>query len=533
MNESDALNVVKGLPASGGAALGVCHVLRTERLRRQPGTPEEELELFDAARADSDAGLQELIEQSCDLGGEILEFQSLLLDDDSITGPVRSRIRAGESADEAWTAVLNGEISEYEKSESEYLASRSSDLRDLRERVLRSMSAEGLRKSKFDQGAIIVAEALGPSEFLEIDWSRAAGLALAGDSATGHVAILARSRSVPMIVGLGDLGQIADKSAVLLDGEAGSLAFGPVRQLEELHAELSSKSREDREIAQKIALKPARTKSGRRISVLINIGDPAALDEVDPRICDGIGLVRTEFLFAGGELPSEDEQTRQYERIVRWAQGRPVAIRTLDAGGDKPVPGLTVEGESNPFLGVRGLRLSLLNTESFRLQLRAIARSAALGPVKAMLPMVTSVGEFAAASEHLDSALAELNREAVPHRRPELGIMVETPAAALTAHDWPADFYSIGSNDLVQYVTACARDNPKLARLADPAHPAVLELIGRTIAAAKKRGVEASLCGEMAAMPSMAPALIELGLEAFSVDPSSVGRVKMAIAETE
>ncbi|MDE0303331.1 MAG: phosphoenolpyruvate--protein phosphotransferase [Albidovulum sp.] len=533
MSESSALRVLQGLPASGGLAFGRCHMLNSDSSPRELGLPDDEMDIFEAARSESESELQRLIEQSDELGGEILEFQAMLLDDDSILGPVRSRISKGEPADAAWSAVLDGEISEYEEMESEYLAARAVDLKDLRERVLRSMAEPGSVQREIDCGAVIVADVLGPSAFLEIDWTRAGGLALGRDSATGHVAILARSRGVPMIVGVNGICDIAHGRAVLLDGDAGTLTVGSSRQLSKRHEQLADRQEKNRAATASFSFSPAKTKAGRRITVSINVGDPAALVSIDPKICDGIGLVRTEFLFARGELPSEDVQTRQYRRIVNWAQGRPVTIRTLDAGGDKPVPGLTVDGESNPFLGTRGLRLSLLNPDSFKTQLRAIARAAALGPVKAMLPMVTATSEFMLAREHLDDALADLEQDGARYARPELGIMVETPAAALTAGEWPTDFYSIGSNDLVQYVTACARDNPDLSNLSDPMHPAVLELIGRTIQAANRRGVEASLCGEMASMPSMVPVLLSLGLEAFSVDPSNVAQVKMAIAEFE
>ena len=533
MIDSSALKILTGLPASGGLALGNCHVLKREISARGAGDPDEELEVFEAARANSARELQRLIEKSDELGGDILEFQAMLLDDDSILVPVRARIGAGEPADAAWSDVIDGEISEYETMESEYLAARAADLKDLRERLIRSIAETGSELHEVDSGAVIVADMLGPSAFLEIDWSRAAGLALGRDSATGHVAILARSKRVPMIVGVDGIDAVACGSSALLDGDAGTLTVGPDRQLAEKYGILSAKLEKKQKIAENFAFAPAKTKTGRRISVQINVGDPAALDSIDPEICDGVGLVRTEFLFARGELPSEDVQTRQYERIVEWAQGRPVTIRTLDAGGDKPVPGLTIDGEPNPFLGTRGLRLSLLNPESFMTQLRAIARAAALGPVKAMLPMVTVVKEYFDAREHLEKALADLERDGLKHARPKLGIMVETPASALTALDWPTEFYSVGSNDLVQYVTACARDNPNLAELSDPMNPAVLELIGRTIDAARKRGVEASLCGEMASIPSMVPALLDLGLENFSVNPSNVAQVKMAIANSE
>jgi phosphotransferase system enzyme I (PtsI) len=264
--------------------------------------------------------------------------------------------------------------------------------------------------------------------------------------------------------------------------------------------------------------------------VLANIDDPGQLDRLAPETCDGIGLTRTEFLFEHG-APDEDAQLQIYRRILAWAAGRPVTIRTLDAGGDKPLPGITIDGERDPFLGVRGLRLSLLRPEVFRVQLRALARAAADGPLKIMVPMVTCPGELAEAREHLEAVLAELAAKGVANGRPALGMMVETPAAALTADAFAADFYSIGSNDLTQYVTAAARDNPRVAGLARADNPAVLELIARTAAAGRARGVEVSLCGDMASRPELLRPLLATGLRTLSVAPAQIGRVKQALAE--
>ena len=228
--------------------------------------------------------------------------------------------------------------------------------------------------------------------------------------------------------------------------------------------------------------------------------------------------MRTEFLFEpGAPPPDEAAQVDAYRRILEWAGERPVAIRTLDAGGDKPIPGVTLDGEANPFLGVRGVRLSLRRPGLFRTQLRALARAGAYGNLKVMLPMVTTPGELAEARAHLDKAMAELASEGLVAGRPALGIMVEVPAAALAIEHFDAEFYSIGSNDLVQYVTACDRGNGELAALADPLNPAVLELIGRTAAHGKTTGAPVSLCGDMAADPRYVPALLDCGLEELSV----------------
>ncbi|MDT8344722.1 MAG: putative PEP-binding protein, partial [Thermohalobaculum sp.] len=351
-------------------------------------------------------------------------------------------------------------------------------------------------------------------------------------SATSHVAILARARGVPMVVGV-PLPDIAPGTEVALDADAGRVTLAPTpATAHSFRARIAAAAPEAARAAE-AAHSPAVTRTGRPVRVLINVDDPALLDTLDPGICDGIGLVRTEFLFEGGTLPDEDTQAAIYARILRWAAGRPVTIRSLDAGGDKPIPGVTLDGETNPFLGVRGLRLSLRTPALFRTQLAAIARAAALGPVKLMLPMVTVPAELAEAAAHLDAVLADLAARGAPHARPALGIMVETPAAALRAADFPADFYSIGSNDLIQYVTACARDNPHLSALADPMNPAVLDLIARTIEAGRTRGAEVSLCGDMASSPALVPVLLGLGLGVFSVAPAQVGRVKLAIGAAD
>ena len=264
---------------------------------------------------------------------------------------------------------------------------------------------------------------------------------------------------------------------------------------------------------------------------MLNIAAPQELDDLDPAICDGIGLVRTEFLFeAARGLPDEDRQYLVYRRILQWAEGRPVTIRTLDAGGDKPIAGLTVDGESNPFLGVRGIRLSLARPEVFAVQLRALCRAAVHGHLKVMLPMVAVRTELDRANAMMDAAHDALRAAGIACARPPLGIMVEIPAAALRARDFDAAFYSIGSNDLTQYTMAAARDIGAVAALNDAGHPAVLALIEATVAAGRERGVEVSLCGDAAAETRLTAALLSTGLTKLSVAPIAVARLKAAIA---
>jgi phosphotransferase system enzyme I (PtsI) len=279
-------------------------------------------------------------------------------------------------------------------------------------------------------------------------------------------------------------------------------------------------------------LAPACVADGRRIAVLLNVAAPEDLASLDPAICDGIGLVRTEFLFESSHgLPDEDTQYGVYRGILEWAKGRPVTIRTLDAGGDKPIAGLTVDGESNPFLGLRGIRLSLARPEVFRLQLRALCRAAVHGSLKVMLPMIAVPSELDRASAILDAEFMALRAKGIACARPPLGIMVEVPAAALRAGDFGAAFYSIGSNDLTQYTMAAARDIGAVADLNDTGNPAVLALIARTVEAGQKRGVEVSLCGDAAADTRLTAALLATGLTALSVSPIAVARLKAAIAK--
>jgi phosphotransferase system enzyme I (PtsI) len=269
------------------------------------------------------------------------------------------------------------------------------------------------------------------------------------------------------------------------------------------------------------------------VQVLLNVTDVRELDELPPAACDGIGLVRSEFLFGGDRLPDEETQYRAYRRIVDWAQGRPATIRTLDAGGDKPIAGLGPAGEANPALGLRGVRLSLAYPEVLRVQLRALLRAAVHGPLRIMVPMVTVPAELERVRALLEDELAALTAAGVPVRRPPLGMMVEVPAAALTVELFDAAFFSIGSNDLAQYTTAAARDLGGLAELVRPLHPAVLELVGRVVARCSARGREVSLCGDAAADPALVGVLLACGLRALSVAPAALATTKAAVRGVE
>ena len=529
--------LLSGQVAAPGLALGQVVRLAEQRAAgRRQGSIEAESAALEAALTRAGAGLALLIERleaaGDSAGAEVLQFQQALLEDDDLLLPIHRQVAGGAAADAAWSDAMAREAAGYAAAEDETFRARAADLNDLRQRVLDAFHQDGETRRLPEGPLVLVADDLTPSRFLETDWRRFRGAALAAGSASSHVAMLARARGVALLIGLGaGLAEARDGDPALLDAERGRLVLHPGeaarQELQRRQAQAAERAgREARYLA-----RPALTAVGEAVQVQVNVDDPAALNALDPAHCDGIGLARSEFLFrADRPLPDEAAQFAVYRQLLAWAKGRPVTIRTLDAGGDKPIPGLTPEGESNPFLGVRGLRLSLARPEIFRVQLRALARAAPLGRLKVMVPMVTAPAELAEARRLFEAAVSELKAEGVAAALPPLGMMVEVPAAALTAADFAADFYSIGSNDLVQYVTAVSRDNATLAKLYDPANPAVLELIGRVVEAGRQLGREVSLCGDMAGEPALIAHLLRAGLRSLSVAPARLAGAKAAVA---
>ena len=524
--------VIRGLAVSGGVAIGPIHILRNVfAAKRQFTSVEEEKTVFRSALSTASGQLEAMIASQDELAAEILEFQHALLEDDDMLAPAYGAIESGMACDEAWATVLDKEITEYRDSGNAMLMARASDLTDLRDRVLRAIHGSGNHQADDPSGAIVVASDLTPSVFLDLDWERIGGAAITGGSPTSHVSILARARGVNLIVGLeADLGGLRNGANAILDAAEGELVLEPEdRTIADAQEKIAAAKRDLADI-EALITQPAVTAGGEPVKILVNIDEPGRLDSVRAEQCDGVGLTRTEFLLKDGKYPDESEQLAFYHRLIEWANGRPVTIRTLDAGGDKPIPGVTIDGEANPFLGVRGLRLSLARPEIFRIQLRALARAAVLGHVNVMVPMVTVPEELDTARQLMLEEIADLERAGIDCAMPPIGMMVEVPAAALNAASFNADFYSIGSNDLIQYVTACARDNASLAKLANPRNPAVIELIRRTVEAGKQRGVSVSLCGDMASTPDLVAPLLDTGLRALSCAPAQIGPVKLAVS---
>jgi phosphotransferase system enzyme I (PtsI) len=513
---------------------GVVTVLSAvKRPECEAGTPAEEALALKDALVQALAEIETLVRRATGDASDMLAFQAAMLSDDELARPAFDSISAGESASAAWETTMAAEISGYRAAEDAHFSARAADLEDIRDRVLGHLapSADG---APIPVGSVVVAADLPLSRFLGIDWAQGGAIVLTEGSPTSHVAMLARARRVPMVVGLGAAADWMAGREALVDAASGEVVLDPTEDTRTAFAARAGRAEVAAAAAAAFRQRPAVTKDGTEISVNLNAASADELEGIDPAICDGIGLVRTELMFyRPGARPDEDAQYEAYRRIVAWAQGRPVTIRTLDAGGDKPIEGVTMIGESNPFLGVRGIRLSLRHPALFQIQLRALARAAAHGHLRIMLPMVTVPAELEAARTLLDEAMTSLARDRIPAVRPKLGIMIEVPAAAIAVDQFDADFFSIGSNDLTQYVTAAGRDIGAVADLADPLNLAVLRLIESVARFGWESGRGVSLCGDAGGDPRAIGALLRAGLRSLSVAPESVAAAKQAIAAVD
>jgi phosphocarrier protein FPr len=545
-------SVLRGLPASPGVAVGAARRLRAAPVQVPDGPSKDReadwaaLERALIATADDIRRVRASVTgRVSDYDAAIFDAHLLFLEDEALLGPAREGVmRDGQNAARAWADAVTAAAAAWQALDDPYLRARVGDLRSVGDQVLRhllDLAADvGRGGSSLDLGAagIVVAPDLSPAEAASLDPARVLGVACAFGGPTSHGAILARSLGIPAVVGAGRaLLGVAEGTLLALDGEAGTVTVDPpaatVQALEERRAR---RAREGAE-AQSKAHGPAVTRDGTLVRVEANVAGPEDVRVAVASGADGVGLLRTEFLFLEADhLPSEDEQERAYRAVAEGLGGRPLTLRTLDVGADKQLPYLTLERrEQNPNLGLRGIRLGLRHPELLGGQLRAALRVAADHPVRVMFPMVATVDEVRRAREVLDEARASLTAAgaAVPERI-EVGIMVEVPAAALMVEAFVphVDFFSLGTNDLAQYVLAADRGNAEVAALADALHPAVLRLIDRVARAAAEGGRSVAVCGEMAGDPLAIPLLLGLGVTELSMAAARIPLAKQAIRAT-
>lgn len=530
-----ASNMLKGIPAAPGIAIGPIYLLQHEEIEIeetfQGATAEQERlqKAIERARAQLIALHKKMLKSTSASEAAIFEVHLEILDDPDLLDTVLDRINKQQSAAQAWRATIDARAQAMAKLNDPLLAGRSADIQDVGYRVLRLlMGADEQRISLPDYPVILVATDLSPSDTAAIDRDKVLGFCTAAGGPTAHSAIIARALSLPAVVSIGErVLEIDNLTQVILNGSNGILTLEPDEAAVTQAQAKQKQWQKEISTAQQTAGEPAITQDGHRMEIVANIGGLADAEKAAASGAEGVGLLRTEFLFLDRtDAPTELEQFEVYRDIVQAMNGRPVIVRTLDIGGDKPLPYIDVPPEANPFLGERGIRLCLNRPDLLRQQLRAILRAAEFGPLRIMFPMVADLSEWRAARAMVVEVQAELQAPQV-----ELGIMIEVPSAALMADVFAqeVDFFSIGTNDLTQYTLAMDRMHPSLAGKSDGLHPAVLRLIARTVEAAHAAGKWVGVCGELGADPQAVPILIGLGVDELSVSVPAIAPVKAQI----
>lgn len=484
--------------------------------------------------------LNELYVSTIDELGEkeaqIFKSHEMMLEDDTFISDVENRIKQeGVNAEYALNETSNVYIKMFQSIEDEYLRERAEDIKDVMNRVIRIlMGISSVDFSNLKENSIIVAKDLTPSDTAQIDRTKVAAMITEIGGKTSHAAIIARIMGIPTVVGLNNItDKIKNGDTVICDGKTGKVLVNP--NAKQLFYFTKKKNIEDEirnELKNQIGL-PSVTKDGFKISLTANIGVPNDVDMALENDAEGIGLFRSEFIFMNREhQPTEDEQFEQYKEVLVKMGDKPVIIRTLDIGGDKNVPYIDIPKEMNPFLGYRAIRLCLGNVEVFRTQLRAILRASVYGNVKIMIPMISTMKELKDSKKILQQAKDELTKEGIKFKKDiEIGIMIEIPSAAIISDllAREVDFFSIGTNDLIQYTMAVDRMNSKLSYLYSQYHPALLRLIKGIIDNAHEAGIWVGMCGEAAGDPNLIPVFVGMGLDEFSMNSPSILRARYIV----
>ncbi|WP_376697092.1 phosphoenolpyruvate--protein phosphotransferase [Wenzhouxiangella sp. EGI_FJ10305] len=539
-----------GIGVTSGIALGKVHRLTPGELalpeyHLEGDAVDAEIERIHRAVKRGDAFLSGVLERVGESGGEtareLLEAHRLILKDPMLVDTACERIR-DQHINAEWALAQQGEQlqEEFRRLDDEYLALRREDLEQVVSLIQRELADQPSAlfstqvPHRLDDTILIAAE-LTPADLTVLSQRRVAGLVTEHGGPWSHTAILARSLEIPMVVGVHHaLELLAEGERVVLDGHYGAVLVNPDENLERHYAEKKSTSQRHRSELKRYLSRPSRTADGKKFQLHGNAELPIEFERCMEAGVDGIGLMRTEYLFLDEDIPDEEAQYRAYCNAIRAMAGKPVTIRTLDAGGDKLPDSLALTRGPNPALGLRGLRLSLSVSDLFRDQLRAILRASVEGPVRILLPMLTNTEEIVQARQLIAQCRETLRGEGLAID-PELpvGGMIETPAAALNvdAMATELDFLSIGTNDLIQYVLAIDRQDELVSYLYEPAHPAIVELLGRIVEVGERRNVEVIVCGELAGDERAARLLLGLGVKHFSMPPAHVAPVKKSLVE--
>ncbi len=535
----------RGISAAPGIVIGPAFVRDAERLNVprklvEPSAVEGEVARFLQALADTAREIRalksDIARRMGDDHARIFDAHLLILDDRMLVDETSAAIRdERQNAAAAFENVINKVIASIAGIEDEYLKERTMDVQDVKKRVIGNLMGKDKRAvNRPSEPSIMVAHDLSPSDTAQLDRRTVLGYATDLGGRTSHTAILARSQGLPAVVGLESLtGSVETGDIVIVDGNAGGVVVNPTPATLEQYQHEIVRFRELEEQLLTLTGYPAHTLDERAFTLCANLDSLDEIDSVIDHGGQGVGLFRTEYFFISQEyLPSEEEQYKVYRQVAERMEGKPVVIRTLDVGGDKIASYLHRSPELNPFMGWRGIRFCLTRKDIFKTQLRAIYRASAHGNVKIMFPMISQIEEVEKAKEICAEVREDLKKERYKMAdHVPLGIMVETPAAVALSDQFARDveFFSIGTNDLIQYTMAVDRGNSKIAHLYQHLQPSILRLLRITIEAARRRKIHVSVCGEMAGDPLSVPILIGLGIDEFSVSPNMIPEVKRII----
>jgi phosphotransferase system enzyme I (PtsI) len=535
----------KGIPASEGIAIGptFCYIPAELTIPVcAAGTVDEEMARFDMARERARIELQDLHDAIEKRAGKeqaaIFEAHQEMLFDPALEGKVRTEVELGQTVEQALVTAIEELASLLASMGDELFAARALDVKDVGRRILRILlGLPDTALSAVTEPSIIIAEDLTPSDTASLDPKLTLGFITAQGGLTSHSAILARTLGLPAIVGMGSglLEKVSSGTFIVMDGRTGEMIIEPDRETIGKYEQTKNQRESQLLILKSAAEKDAHTANGRRVEVAANVGEVVSTRDAMDHGAEGIGLLRTEFLYLEDtQPPSEEKQYLIYREIFEVMSGRPVIVRTLDIGGDKPPSYLPFPDEMNPFLGWRAIRISLDEPELFKTQLRAILRAAVGHHVRIMFPMVSDLDELRRARDIVEAVKRDLELASVEFAVDvPVGIMVETPAAAVLVDvlSEASDFFSLGTNDLTQYTMAVDRGNARVSGLYQPLHPSVLRLIRQTIDAGHAKGKWVGMCGELAGMTKAIPILLGFGLDEFSMNPRAIPEAKHLIGK--
>ena len=535
--------MIKGNGVSTGIGFGTVVVLRKENKQIEKNVvenPEEEMKRFKEALSKVTDETEQIVEKASGTEREIMNAYLMILQDPTLIAETGNAImNQNYNAEYAVEVGFNNVIQIFENMDDEYMAGRARDIADIKERILAKLSnIEIVDLSQLHPNTIIVATELTTSDTAKLNFKNVVGIITEVGGENSHTSIMARTHAIPAITKVKDATKIFnDGENVALNGATGEIYQNPTQEEREKLEKIEEHITKEKAELDKYKEEVTKTGDGYVVELVANIGTPSDVETVLKNSAEGVGLFRSEFLYMDSEnMPTEEEQFNAYKEVAEKMDGRPVIIRTLDIGGDKDLKYLQLEKEANPFLGYRAIRLCLDKTSIFKTQLKAILRASAFGNLSIMFPMISSIEELREAKKILEECKTELEQKDIPYKKNiKVGIMIEIPSAALIASGLAkeCDFFSIGTNDLIQYTVAVERGNEKISKLYTKFHPAVIKLIKSAIDGAHDAGIFCGMCGEAAGDELYIPLLIGLGLDEFSMNSNSILKARKKISELE